>query len=283
MATFFVASKFLYYFISLVYNSCLIILLKISDILPCYSCLYATTPPLCPLCRKQYQPGKIKKLHVDRPENVDEAREVELGRQQLELLEQLVKIWEVEMREGLDSNFNKEGESERSIVDRVHYEDGDDHELRSETEEEIHGMVSAGPVPGVHGTDVLIGGLLGLRGFDRNNDVEHILDGIAGAPGVGREFLQRWGSTLVTHGHEGSPIVTLREAQKVHATEVLRRVDVWLEGKDEDSVIEFWSLTVYFRSYSIIDCCSAEVSLFLCPTSRGASGSQGCPGICQIS
>jgi hypothetical protein len=98
-------------------------------------------------------------------------------------------------------------------------------------------------VPGVVGTDELLGGLLGLREeenfhrFDRANDVEQILDGIAGAPGIGRGFLERWGSTLAAHGHEG-PIVTLREAQKVHATEVLRRVDVWLEGKDEDSVIE---------------------------------------------
>jgi hypothetical protein len=117
VATFFVASKQLRF-------SCLRLFLWVLDnptltfltSFHCYSCLYATTPPLCPLCRKHYQPAKIKKLHVDRPENVDEAREVELGRQQLELLEQLVEVWDVELREGLVSDFNEEGNQERSAL-----------------------------------------------------------------------------------------------------------------------------------------------------------------------
>jgi hypothetical protein len=220
----------------------------ISDTLACYSCLYATTPPLCPLCRKNYQPAKIKKLHVDRPENVDEAREVELGRQQLELLEQLVEVWDAELREGLVSDFNHEGTQEHSIVSRDHHEGGGDHDIRPETEEEMHRL----PVPGVVGD----GGLLGLQEenfhrFDRRNDVEQILDGIAGASGVGRGFLERWGSTLVAHGHGGGPIVTLREAQKAHATDVLRLVDVWLEDKDEDSVIGF---CFYYLYFVLLDC-----------------------------
>ncbi|KAF9044231.1 hypothetical protein BJ165DRAFT_1327778, partial [Panaeolus papilionaceus] len=32
----------------------------------CRTCLFALTPPLCPLCRKPFLPPKIKKLHVDR-------------------------------------------------------------------------------------------------------------------------------------------------------------------------------------------------------------------------
>lgn len=175
---------------------------------------------------------------------MDEAREAELGRQQLELLEQLVGVWDVELREGLASDFNEEENQERSIVNRSHLEGGRGQDLRSETEDTRGSSDSRPAIPGVVGTDEPIGGLLGLREegdfhlFDHSNDVEQILDGIAGAPGIGRGFLERWGSTLAAHDHEG-PVVTLREAQKVHATDVLRRVDVWLEGKDEDSVIEF--------------------------------------------
>ena len=129
-----------------------------------------------------------------------------------------------------------------SIVSRTHHEGGGDREIRSEIEDARVSSDSRLTVPGGE-TDEHIGGLLGLREeetfLDHSNDVEQILDGIAGAPGIGRGFLERWGSTLPAHGHEGGPIVTLREAQKVHATEVLRQVDVWLEGKDEESVIDF--------------------------------------------
>jgi hypothetical protein len=151
----------------------------------------------------------------------------------------------------------------------------------------MHDAVSADPhlaLPSIEESDEQIGGLL-LRGegnpsrLDRGNDVEQILDGIAGAPGVGRGFLERWGSMLATQAQEGGAIVTVREAQKFHATEVLRRVDVWLEGKDEDSVIGSLQL-ICIRSYSIIGCCSAEVSPFLCTTPRITSSSEGCPGIC---
>ena len=248
MVTYFVASKQLCIPFSCL-QPCLRLDFKITDIISCRSCLCATTPPLCPLCRKQYQPAKIKKLHVDRPENVDEAREAELGKQQLELLEQLVEIWDLELREGLGSDFNEESR-DHSAVSRIQPEDGDD---RSDTEEDVHGGVPAVPNSGVMGTDGQIGGLLGLRGeenfpFDHGNDVEQILDGIAGAPGIGRGFLERWGSTLVTHGHEEGPIVTVREAQKVHAAEVLRRVDVWLEDKDEDSVNQILFLSFFPNS-----------------------------------
>lgn len=243
---------------------------------------------MCPLCRKHYQPAKIKKLHVDRPENVDEAREVELGRQQLELLEQLVEVWDVELREGLASDFNEVENQERSIVNGIHLEGGRDQDIRSETEDARISSDSRFAIPGVVGTGEHIGGLLGLREeegsfhqFDHSSDVEQILDGIAGAPGIGRGFLERWGTTLAAHGHEGGPIVTLREARKVHATEVLRRVDVWLEGKDEDSVIVFfWILMLCILSYSIVGCCSPEVSPYLRTTCRSARGSQGYPSIC---
>ncbi|KAF4607298.1 hypothetical protein EYR38_001359 [Pleurotus pulmonarius] len=51
----------------------------------CKTCLGAVVPSSCPLCRKAFAPDRIKKLHVDRPENVDpgqgdETRETELLR-----------------------------------------------------------------------------------------------------------------------------------------------------------------------------------------------------------
>ena len=33
---------------------------------------------MCPLCRKRFDPSKAKRLHVDRPETVDENRENDL-------------------------------------------------------------------------------------------------------------------------------------------------------------------------------------------------------------
>jgi hypothetical protein len=41
-------------------------------------CLFALSPLICPLCRKRFDPSKAKRLHVDRPETVDENREVDL-------------------------------------------------------------------------------------------------------------------------------------------------------------------------------------------------------------
>jgi hypothetical protein len=35
----------------------------------CKTCLLTLRPPLCPLCRKAFLPDRLKKLHVDRPEN----------------------------------------------------------------------------------------------------------------------------------------------------------------------------------------------------------------------
>ncbi|KAJ3510928.1 hypothetical protein NLJ89_g4397 [Agrocybe chaxingu] len=51
-------------------------------------CLYSMQPPLCPLCRKIYQPAKIKKLHVDKPEDIDDHRE-------LDLLQRLTLSWDL--------------------------------------------------------------------------------------------------------------------------------------------------------------------------------------------
>ena len=43
-----------------------------------HRCLFALTPHICPLCRKRFDPSKAKKLHVDRPEFVDENKEHDL-------------------------------------------------------------------------------------------------------------------------------------------------------------------------------------------------------------
>ncbi|KAF8815562.1 hypothetical protein BYT27DRAFT_7193308 [Phlegmacium glaucopus] len=53
----------------------------------CRPCLFALSPYICPLCRKRFEPNKAKKLHVDRPENVDENRENDL-------LQRLTVSWE---------------------------------------------------------------------------------------------------------------------------------------------------------------------------------------------
>jgi len=52
-----------------------------------HRCLFALNPYICPLCRKKFEPNKAKKLHVDRPENVDENRENDL-------LQRLAVSWE---------------------------------------------------------------------------------------------------------------------------------------------------------------------------------------------
>ena len=41
-------------------------------------CLFSLSPHLCPLCRKRFDPSKVKRLHVDRPDTVDENRENDL-------------------------------------------------------------------------------------------------------------------------------------------------------------------------------------------------------------
>ncbi|KAH6909833.1 hypothetical protein BKA70DRAFT_1051921, partial [Coprinopsis sp. MPI-PUGE-AT-0042] len=43
----------------------------------CKTCLEAVIPPRCPLCRKQYDPARLKKLHVDRPEGSEDPKETE--------------------------------------------------------------------------------------------------------------------------------------------------------------------------------------------------------------
>lgn len=42
---------------------------------------------MCPLCRRVYQPAKIKRLHVDRPDADDDSKE-------LDLLQRLGLAWE---------------------------------------------------------------------------------------------------------------------------------------------------------------------------------------------
>ncbi|KAJ8689940.1 hypothetical protein PTI98_012793 [Pleurotus ostreatus] len=57
----------------------------------CKTCLGAVTPSSCPLCRKAFAPDRIKKLHVDRPENVDPGQEDET--RETELLRSLSLSW----------------------------------------------------------------------------------------------------------------------------------------------------------------------------------------------
>jgi len=51
----------------------------------CFQCLRELET--CPLCRKQFHANKAKRLHVGRPENVDDHRETDL-------LQRLVVAWE---------------------------------------------------------------------------------------------------------------------------------------------------------------------------------------------
>jgi hypothetical protein len=216
-----------------------------------YSCLYSTVPPLCPLCRKQYLPAKIKKLHVDRPENVDEVREVELTRRQLELLEKLVEVWDVELSDTTVANPSSDGYDahEHGPVAGVEVQGDVD---RGEVQEEVAPTSRARHVRILAGAQ-LLGNEEDSGESDDNiepqlsgewdtlqlgQDVEQILDGIAGEPGVGRGFLERWGSSITDGNVEGweQMSTTLKEAQRTRLTDVLKEVDVWLESKDEDTV-----------------------------------------------
>jgi hypothetical protein len=216
-----------------------------------YSCLYSTVPPLCPLCRKQYLPAKIKKLHVDRPENVDEVREVELTRRQLELLEKLVEVWDVELSESTVSNPSPDGYDAHEHGTALEVEAQGDVD-RGEVQEEVaptsrvrHVRILAGAQllgneeDGEESDDNVEPQLSAQWGTLRiGQDVEQILDGIAGEPGVGRGFLERWGTSMNDGNVEGweQMSMTLKEAQRTRLTEVLKEVDVWLESKDEDTV-----------------------------------------------
>lgn len=44
----------------------------------CKTCLESVTPPKCPMCRKNFSLNVMKKLHVDRPEGVEDPRESDL-------------------------------------------------------------------------------------------------------------------------------------------------------------------------------------------------------------
>ena len=247
-------------------------------------------PPLCPLCRKQYLPSKIKKLHVDRPENVDEVREVELARRQLELLEKLVEVWDVELSESTVSNLNSDGEDvhEHGTVAGVEVQGNVD---RGEVQEEV------APTSRVRHVRILAGAqLLGneedggesddsvepqLSGewdtLQLGQDVEQILDGIAGEPGVGRGFLERWGTSITNGNAERweQTGTTLKAAQRSRLTEVLKEVDVWLESKDEDTVslVYLW-LIIVPTSFLDTGISTTKVTSILRTTSYGEHSSQ---------
>ncbi|KAL0958972.1 hypothetical protein HGRIS_014284 [Hohenbuehelia grisea] len=57
----------------------------------CKTCLQSVTPSICPLCRKAFLPERAKKLHVDRPETVDD--ESITPEREIELLQQLSLKW----------------------------------------------------------------------------------------------------------------------------------------------------------------------------------------------
>lgn len=44
----------------------------------CKTCLDTVQPPKCPMCRKNFDPTRMKKLHVDLPEGLDDPREADL-------------------------------------------------------------------------------------------------------------------------------------------------------------------------------------------------------------
>ncbi|KAF8622321.1 hypothetical protein AX15_007130 [Amanita polypyramis BW_CC] len=59
----------------------------------CRTCLLAIIPPNCPLCRKPYMPDRMKKLIVDKLEDVDEQQQGD-SRRESELLRRLVVCWD---------------------------------------------------------------------------------------------------------------------------------------------------------------------------------------------
>lgn len=54
-----------------------------------FSCLQKTTPSNCPLCRRGYNPDRIKRLHVDRP---TESPENETAQDVTKWLEQIALV-----------------------------------------------------------------------------------------------------------------------------------------------------------------------------------------------
>ncbi|KAF8347627.1 hypothetical protein F5887DRAFT_38213 [Amanita rubescens] len=59
----------------------------------CRTCLLAIIPPNCPLCRKPYLPERVKKLIVDKLEDVDEHFQGD-NRRENELLRRLMACWD---------------------------------------------------------------------------------------------------------------------------------------------------------------------------------------------
>ncbi len=157
----------------------------------------------------------------------------------MELLEKLVDIWDLELHEGFISNPDpiEDGISGRGEVANL------------EGAVDVVGSVAQRRVRISADLELVNGGgnndsEANENGFtteenalqlDRG-DVEQILDGIAGTAGVGRGFLERWGSELANNGPDGGPIVTMREARRAHYEDVMRQVDIWLESRDEETV-----------------------------------------------
>lgn len=72
-------------------------------------------PPNCPLCRKPFLTDRIKKLHVDKPDSVDDVR-------QAEFLQRLILAWDASDEELLvlltqiEEWLNSKDEDEVCIV-----------------------------------------------------------------------------------------------------------------------------------------------------------------------
>lgn len=57
-----------------------------------YRCLATVDPANCPLCRKPFVIERMKKLHVDKPESLDEVKETEF-------LQRLILAWDASEEE----------------------------------------------------------------------------------------------------------------------------------------------------------------------------------------
>ncbi len=57
-----------------------------------YRCLATVDPANCPLCRKPFLIERMKKLHVDKPESLDEVKEADF-------LQRLIRAWDASEEE----------------------------------------------------------------------------------------------------------------------------------------------------------------------------------------
>ena len=186
----------------------------------------------------------------------------------MELLEKLVDIWDLELQEGFIANRDLiEDDNSRpgEAADReAPIESGSFAQRRVRISAGL-ALVNGGGNDGNETNDdglPRIGDENALQ-LDRG-DVEHILDGIAGTPGVGRGFLERWGPELGNNSPEGGPIVTMREARRLHYEDVMRQVDTWLESRDEETVSRFVFPWAHLTDLPLdAGRCTSEISSFL--------------------